>query len=101
MDILELSDEIYKLQKKRVSELGSELTPELVFMHLSEEIGEIARQLVNKNLKMRKYDHNNLIEEITQSMLDLLVLSKIYDIDLPVEVRKKIEEMKSRQKKEF
>lgn len=99
MNISEISEEIYKLQKNRVNGLGSELTPELVFFHLSEEVGEIARQLVNKHLKMRKYEHDNLVEEITQSMLDLLVLSKIYNIDLPTEIRKKIEEMKKRMKK--
>ncbi len=94
MDISELSEEIYNLQKNRVSELGSELTPELVFLHLSEEMGEIARQLVNKNLKMRKYDQDNLSEEITQSMLDLLVLSRVYKIDLPLEIRKKLRKLR-------
>ena len=98
MDISKLSKEIYNIQKKRVSELKSDLTPELVFLHLSEEIGEIARQLVNKNLSMRKYDEKNLIEEIIQSILDLLVLSEIYEIDLPAELKKKISEMESRQK---
>jgi hypothetical protein len=52
MDIVEVSKRVYRLQKERVTELGVELTPELVFFHLSEEIGEIARQLVNRNLSV-------------------------------------------------
>jgi hypothetical protein len=38
MDIEEISKKIYEVQKKRVSGLGSNLTPELVFMHLIEEM---------------------------------------------------------------
>jgi len=69
-----------------------ELTPELVFLHLSEEVGEIARQLVNKNLAIREYDEGNLKEEIIQAMLDLFVLSEVHGIDLPTALTRKIEE---------
>jgi NTP pyrophosphatase (non-canonical NTP hydrolase) len=93
MDVTEISKKIYEFVEKRVSELGSELTPELMFIHLSEEIGEIARQLVNKNLPMRKYREDNLKEEIAQAILDLLVLSEIFEIDLPKEINKKIDDM--------
>ena len=96
MNIVEVSKRVYRFQKERVMELGVELTPELVFFHLSEEIGEIAQQLVNKNLPMRKYEEDNLREEITQAMLDLLVLSEIFKIDLSEALDKKIEEMAKR-----
>jgi len=98
MDIEKVSKRIYGLQKKRVEDLGSKLTPELVFLHLSEEIGEIARQLVNKNLAMREYEESNIKEEITQAVLDLLVLSEIYDIGLSEALVKKMEEMSKRQR---
>ena len=98
MDIEKISKEIFQLQKKRVAELGGELTPELVFLHLSEEIGEIARQLVNKNLAIRKYEENNLKEEIVQAMLDLCVLSEIHRIDLPEALAGKIDEIAKRQR---
>jgi len=97
MDIEEISKKIYQLQKRRVLELGAELTSELVFLHLSEEVGEIARQLVNKNLAYRKYDENNLKEEIAQAILDLLVLSEVHNIDLPKQLTRKMEEMAKRQ----
>ena len=98
MDIEKVSKRIYRLQKKRVEDLGTKLTPELVFLHLSEEIGEIARQLVNKNLAMREYEESNIKEEITQATLDLLVLSEIHNIDLPEALIRKIEEMNKRQR---
>lgn len=98
MEIEKVSKRICRLQKERVLELGVELTPELVFLHLSEEIGEIARQLVNKNLAIRKYDENNLKEEIAQAILDLLVLSEVYYIDLPKALTGKIEEIRERQR---
>jgi NTP pyrophosphatase (non-canonical NTP hydrolase) len=98
MAIEKVAKRIYALQKKRIEDLGSKLTPELVFLHLSEEVGEIARQLVNKNLAMREYEESNIKEEITQAILDLLVLSKIYSIDLPEALIRKIEEMNKRQR---
>jgi NTP pyrophosphatase (non-canonical NTP hydrolase) len=97
MDIEKVSKKIYQLQKTRVSELGAELTSELVFLHLSEEIGEIARQLVNKNLGYRKYDEDNLKEEIVQAILDLLVFSEVHNVDLPKLITRKMEEMAKRQ----
>jgi NTP pyrophosphatase (non-canonical NTP hydrolase) len=96
MDIVEVSKRVYRLQKERVMELGVELTPELVFFHLSEEIGEIARQLVNRNLPMREYEESNLKEEIAQAMLDLLVLSEVFNIDLSEALNRKIDEMAKR-----
>jgi NTP pyrophosphatase (non-canonical NTP hydrolase) len=96
MDIEEVSKRVYGFQKERIAELGVELTPELVFFHLSEEMGEIARQLVNKNLPMREYEESNLKEEVAQAMLDLLVLSEVFHIDLPEALNRKMDEMEKR-----
>jgi NTP pyrophosphatase (non-canonical NTP hydrolase) len=96
MDIVEVRKRVYRFQKERVAELGVELTPELVFFHLSEEIGEIARQLVNKNLPMREYEVGNLKEEVVQALLDLLVLSEVFNIDLSEALNRKIDEMAKR-----
>jgi NTP pyrophosphatase (non-canonical NTP hydrolase) len=96
MDIVEVSDRVYRFQKERVTELGVELTPELVFLHFTEEIGEIARQLVNKNLPMREYEVGNLEEEVVHAMLDLLVLSRVFNINLPKALDREIDEMARR-----
>lgn len=96
MDIAEVSKRVYRFQKERVTESGVELTPELVFLHLSDEIGEIARQMVNKNLLMREYKADNLKEEFVQAMLDLLVLSEVFSIDLSEGLNRKVDEMAKR-----
>jgi NTP pyrophosphatase (non-canonical NTP hydrolase) len=96
MDIVEVSKRVYRFQKERVEESGVKLTAELVFFHLSEEMGEIARQLVNKNLPMREYDESNLKEEIAQAILDLLVLSEVFNVDLPEALKAKMDEMARR-----
>lgn len=93
MNIEEISRRIYKFREKRFSDLGAELTPELVFIHLSEEVGEIARQLVNRKLGIRKYKEENLKEEITHAILELLVLSEIFNVDLPKAITTKMDEM--------
>ncbi|HIH17250.1 MAG TPA: hypothetical protein HA282_00805 [Nanoarchaeota archaeon] len=96
MDIKELAERIHKFQKERFPKYGSELTSELIFTHLVEEIGEIARQIFSKESKMRAYDQKNLREEVTQAILDLLVLAELNEIDLEKEIEKKIKDMESR-----
>jgi len=90
MDITKVSKRIYEIAQETASEFGRELTPELMFMHISEEVGEIARQLVNKNLPMREYSEDNLKEEIAQTILDLLALSEIIGMDLQKEINQKL-----------
>ena len=99
MDISEVSRKVYQLQKERIRELGVKLTPELVFFHLSEEIGQIARQLVNRNLPMRNYEEENLKEEMVQAILDLLVLYEVFDVDLPAALDRGIDKMAKRMAK--
>src|SRR3989338_6204866 len=96
MDIKELAKRIHGFQKERFQQYESELTSELIFMHLVEEIGEIARQIFNKESKMRNYDIDNFNEEIAQAILDLLVLAELNEIELEREIEKKIRDMKSR-----
>ena len=92
MDIAEVSKKVYRFQKERVATFGVQLTPEIVFFHLCEEIGEIARQLVNKNLPMRDYDESDLKEEVAQAMLDLLVLSEVFNINLSEALDRKMDD---------
>ncbi len=102
MDIREVQDRIYEFQQKRTSELGIDLTVDLVFIHFIEEVGEIARQIINgKYPSFRKYDEHNFKEEVVQAILDLILLSKLLNIDLPTEIDKKIREMEKRRLKDI
>jgi NTP pyrophosphatase (non-canonical NTP hydrolase) len=42
---------------------------------------------------MREYDVSNLEEEIVHAMLDLFVLSKVFNINLPKALDREIDEM--------
>jgi len=99
MDITKVSKKIFEIDQETASEFGCELTPELMFMHVSEEVGEIARQLVNKNLPMREYSEDNLKEEVAQAILDLLALSEIIGMDLDKEINKKLANLTERRHK--
>lgn len=98
MEIKEISKRIHDFQKGRFPKYGSELTSELIFTHLVEEIGEIARQIFNKKSKMREFSESNLKEEITQAILDLLVLAELNNIDLDNAIENKIKDMEARWK---
>ncbi len=100
MEIKELAKRIHDFQKERFPKYGSELTSELIFVHLVEEVGEISRQIFNKGSGMREFDTENLKEEISQAILDLLVLAELNNIDLDQEIEKKMKEMESRWKKD-
>ena len=98
MDIKDISKRIHDFQKSRFPKYGSELTSELIFTHLVEEVGEIARQIFSKGSKMRDFDEANLKEEITQAILDLLVLAELNNIELDQAIEDKIKDMESRWK---
>ena len=100
MEIKEISKKIHAFQKERFPKYGSELTSELIFTHLVEEIGEIARQIFNKGSKMREYNPKNIKEEIAQCILDLLVLAELHKIDLDKEIERKMKEMEARWKED-
>jgi len=71
-------------------------TEEEIFIHLIEEIGEIARQLTNKKIRKERFDHKNLEEEISDSILFLTYLASLYKINLENSLRKDIEKLKAR-----
>ena len=71
-------------------------TEEEIFIHLIEEIGEIARQLTNKKIRKERFDHKNLEEEISDSILFLTYLASLYKINLENSLRKDIEKLKAK-----
>ncbi len=97
MAISVLSKKIFEVQKRNFAKSGSELTSELIFIHLAEEVGEIARQLFSKAAKMRKFDEANFKEEIAQAILDLMVLAELNGVELEKELEKKIWEISKRE----
>jgi len=75
---------------------GIKLSPQLTFIHLVEEIGELARQINNPGLNRDKTDIDNLKEELSDCLILLLGLTDYYDIDIEKEIIKRIENIKAR-----
>jgi NTP pyrophosphatase (non-canonical NTP hydrolase) len=84
------------LQQKVAQKLRVKLTSELLFLHLSEEIGELARELFNKASKMRSFRNELLRQELAQAVLDLFALATILSVDLEKELLAKLADMSRR-----
>ena len=90
MDVKEIRKRIVDFSTKRASKVGFTLTPETAFIHLTEEVGEIARQLSNKKIRKELYDKQNLKEEVVDVILEALLLSHLLNVDLDSEIDNKL-----------
>ena len=96
MDIKTFQKEVEDLFNKISEKRGEKRTEEEIFIHLIEEIGEIARQLTNKKLRKEKFDPKNLEEEISDSILFLTYLASLYKIDLEESLKKRYRKIKNK-----
>jgi NTP pyrophosphatase (non-canonical NTP hydrolase) len=65
-------------------------------IHAIEELGELARQINNKNIRAKEQDMDNLAEEISDVILLITRLANIYNIDIEKSIISKIEKLKQR-----
>ncbi|MEX0920523.1 MAG: MazG nucleotide pyrophosphohydrolase domain-containing protein [Candidatus Pacearchaeota archaeon] len=91
MDIKEIEKQIVDFARKRASAKKFDLTSELSYIHLTEELGEVARQLSNKKIRPEKFDEDNLKEEIVDVILEAIILANSCNLDLDKEINQKIE----------
>lgn len=69
-----------------------------VFVHLIEEVGEIARNIYNEKSNWRKeeFDREKLSEEVIDTLMQLIYLARDYNIDLESTFIKKIKKLRER-----
>lgn len=91
MDIKDIQKRIVEFSQKRAEAKKFDLTPELSYIHLTEELGEVARQLSNKKIRPELFNEENLKEEITDVILEAFVLAYTCKLDLDEEINKKID----------
>lgn len=91
MELEVLKKRIFDFAKKRSEAAGAEMTAETSYIHLTEEMGEIARQIFNKKLRPDMFDEENMKEEIVDVILESLILAEICGVDLEKEIDKKVE----------
>ncbi len=95
-ELAQFTKDVYAFYKKRFEQSGSPLTAELLFVHIAEEVGEIARQLFSRKSKMRKFDSKNLKDEIAQVLIELLVLAELEGVPVEKAMREKFREISKR-----
>ena len=93
MDIKEIEKRIMNFVQQRTKSKNYELTPEHSYIHLTEELGEVARQLSNKKMRPDLFDESNLKEEIVDVILEAIILANSCKVDLDEEIHNKIEKL--------
>ncbi len=82
-----------KFVELRTKSKNYEITPEHSYIHLTEEMGEVARQLSNKKMRPDMFDENNLKEEIVDVILEAIILANTCKVDLDKEIQDKIDKL--------
>jgi NTP pyrophosphatase (non-canonical NTP hydrolase) len=90
--IEEFWEEVNKLKKKK-------RTTEMVFIHLVEEVGELAREFVNKKERPGKYSEEKLFDAIADILIMAFFLASLYKLNVEELLVKTLKEGKKRLKK--
>ena len=90
--IEEFWEEVNRLKKKK-------RTPEIVFIHLVEEVGESAREFVNKKERPEKHSEEKLFDAIADILIMAFFLASLYKLDVEELLVKTQKESKKRFKK--
>lgn len=98
MEIGEFQKEAIELIKQIDDKHSGRHDIDTTIIHLTEELGEIARQIYNQKIGRDKLDKINLSEEIADCMLLLTQLAHNFDINIEEAIKSKIDILKSRHK---
>jgi len=96
MNIKELQDKSNEIIEIIDKKLNVNHDQDKTIIHLLEELGEIARQINNKNIRNKEQDKKNLEEEIADVLMLTIRLASIYEIDVEKAVINKMEKLKQR-----
>ena len=90
----------FKNAQDTVAETFKDIThPRLAsFIALSEEVGELANEIMSKEIYEETSDNTKIKSELTDVLICLLELANLYDVDLDKEFGNKIAELKPRVK---
>jgi NTP pyrophosphatase (non-canonical NTP hydrolase) len=91
--------ELKQAQAKIKEILGELEHPRLAsFIALTEEVGEVADEIMKKEIYEEKTNLDDLKGELADVLVCLLELANVYDIDLDEEFEKKIKNLEPRAK---
>ena len=91
MEVKEFQNKINEFLVKWDKKRKDTPTKEKIFIHLIEEVGELARQYVNEETRKEKYDEEEVEDAIGDIFMQLVKLAKLHDLDIEETVLKIIE----------
>ncbi len=96
MQVKEFQKQIIEFSKKWVKKQGYKPTEENTFIHLVEEVGELARQYVNKEKRKARFSEEGLENAIGDIILQIVWLAHLKNLDIEDVVSKIIKEDEKR-----
>jgi len=94
MEVKELQKEIVNFIVKWEKKRNSMPSEQNTFNHLVEELGELAREYVNKIERKEKYNEDELENAIGDTLMHLVRLAQLRGLDIEQVVHKIIEKEK-------
>jgi len=89
-EILEVFSQMDEMPNRRKH------TKQSALIHLMEEIGEIARQVTSEFHRLEKFDKENLGTELADTLMFIVVLAQLYEVDLSKEMQESISRVKQK-----
>ncbi len=96
MEIEEFQKKVEEIISSIDRKLGVEHDVNSTFMHLIEEIGEVANHLNRPNIRNKEIEKQKLAKELCDVLIFIARLANIYDINLEDAIESKINELKQR-----
>ena len=99
MKVKTFQTKIKNLMKEWDKLKGKKYTLETAFIHLVEEVGELAKELVNKKRSPQKYSREKLIDAIGDILIYAVLLASLEKLDIEKLILNIIKQDKKRMQK--
>jgi len=80
MEIEQLKNKTIAFLRKHEKDKEYTLDMDTAFIHLTEEVGEVAQELVNKKLRKDRYNEESFKEEIADVFVEAFILAEMAGI---------------------
>lgn len=96
MEVKELQSKINETIELIDEKTGVEHNVNNTFLHLIEELGEVANQLNKPNIRNEKIRKEDLSDELGDVLLLITRIAHLHDVDIEEAVEEKIKKLKER-----
>lgn len=99
MEVKELQNKIKNLMKEWDKIKKKRYTKETAFYHLVEEVGELAKELVNEKRRPERYKKEKFIDAIGDTLIYIVLLASLSNVNLESLIRRIIKQDRKRMAK--